>query len=67
MLDALSPAVNVILVIGNASELVDVKAATGNGVFVADTSSTDPQLTGGKKNYNMLCLCKWNSILIRIF
>ncbi|GBC07261.1 hypothetical protein RclHR1_07340007 [Rhizophagus clarus] len=38
-LDALSPAVNVILVIGNASELVDVKAATENGVFVADTST----------------------------
>jgi hypothetical protein len=48
MLDALSPAVNVILVIGKASELVDVKAATGNGVFVAGTS-TDPQLTEGKK------------------
>ncbi|RIA87304.1 hypothetical protein C1645_740232 [Glomus cerebriforme] len=43
-LDALSPAVNVILVIGNASELVDVKAATENGVFVADTS-TNSQLT----------------------
>uniref|UniRef100_A0A1D1ZHF1 Putative 2-hydroxyacid dehydrogenase UNK4.10 n=1 Tax=Anthurium amnicola TaxID=1678845 RepID=A0A1D1ZHF1_9ARAE len=38
-LDALSPAVNVILAIGNASELVDVKAATENGVFVADTST----------------------------
>ncbi|CAJ0638077.1 14022_t:CDS:2 [Entrophospora sp. SA101] len=38
VLDSLSPAINVILVIGNASELVDVKVATGNGVFVADTS-----------------------------
>lgn len=48
MLDALSPAVNAILVIGKASELVDVKKATGNGVFVADTS-TDLNLTEGKK------------------
>jgi hypothetical protein len=48
MLDALSPDVNVILVIGNAKELVNVEAATGNGVFVADTS-TDLKLTEGKK------------------
>jgi hypothetical protein len=45
-LDALSPAVNAILVIGNASELVDVKAATENGVFIADTS-TKTQSTEG--------------------
>ncbi|RIB22283.1 hypothetical protein C2G38_1011165 [Gigaspora rosea] len=38
VLDSLSPAINVIIVIGDASKLVDVKAATDNGVFVADTS-----------------------------
>ncbi|CAG8513797.1 22624_t:CDS:2 [Rhizophagus irregularis] len=41
-LDALSPAVNAILVIGDASKLVDINAATGNGVFVADTSTKTP-------------------------
>ena len=50
MLDALSPDVNVILVIGDAKKLVNIEAATGNGVFVADTT-TDFQLTEGKKNY----------------
>ncbi|CAG8746168.1 5538_t:CDS:2, partial [Acaulospora morrowiae] len=39
VLDALSPAVNVIMVIGDSSNLVDIKAATDNGVFVADTSN----------------------------
>ncbi|RHZ44941.1 hypothetical protein Glove_707g63 [Diversispora epigaea] len=39
MLDALSPAINSILVIGDASAIVDVSSATDNGVFVADTTS----------------------------
>ncbi|CAG8696579.1 5289_t:CDS:2 [Cetraspora pellucida] len=48
VLDSLSPAVNVIIVIGDSSKLVDVKAATENGVFLADTvtslSSTKEEL-----------------------
>lgn len=48
-MDALSPAVNAILVIGDASKLVDINAATGNGVFVADTSTKTPSTEGKKK------------------
>ncbi|CAG8502128.1 4101_t:CDS:2 [Diversispora eburnea] len=39
MLNALSPAINSILVIGDASTIVDVSSATDNGIFVADTTS----------------------------